>query len=359
MAELTYEELEELITVISSGKKIIYIEEIKDIFIFKYPSNDSKLIADSIYHKYYNLAIEDGLMPIAEVEKLIMDRGVFTEEDESKIEKLKGQLKAQQVLLSKTLKVKANQDRIKKTMQGLTSQINEILHKKHSKLVMSADTKATEEKNSYLCWACTFNINDKRIWETFDEFSDSRETIKQSFIMSYFLNFVNGLEIETVRYMARSTMWRIRYNNSIKTGEALFGVPSAKYSNDQLSLVYWSSFYDQVYQMMPEDRPSDDTISDDKELDSYMEDYYKELTKKTQEARQKKKYGDKLSAFDAQEVIVTRSHELYEEIEYDKPREAKRHKDAVDLKNKQKSKQQRIKNSIVTVDKGGSAKVLR
>lgn len=336
MIEISYEKLEELITKISSGKNIIYSEGIDDIVVFKYPNNNIKLIADSIYHKYYKLAIDDGLLPIEEVEKLIIDRGVFTDEDVAKVDKLKGQLEAQEILLSKTLKVRANQERIKKKIEDLTSEINIILHKKHSKLVMSADTKATEEKNNYLCWACTFDINDKYLWKTYDEFSNCSDTVKQSTIISHFLNFFNGLDITTVRYIAKSTMWRIRYNNSVKTGEALFGVPSAKYTNDQLSLVYWSSFYDQVYSMMPEDRPSDDIIQDDKLLDTFMDSYYKEMTKNIQAAGQKKKHGGKLSAFDAEEVIVTRSNELYEEIEYDTPRESKRIKDKTDLKKRTK-----------------------
>lgn len=336
MIEITYEELEELITNISSGKKIIYLENLDDIVVFKYPNNDIKLIADSIYHKYYKIAIDDGLLPIDEVEKLLIDRGVFTEEDVAKVDKLKGQLEAQEILLSKTLKVRANQERIKDKIKSLTSEINVILYKKHSKLGMSADTKASEEKNNYLCWACTFDINDVRLWNSHEEFSTCKDADKQSTIISHFLNFFSGLNITTVRYIAKSTMWRIRYNNSVKLGEALFGVPTTEYSSDQLSLVYWSSFYDQVYSMMPEDRPSDEVIQDDKLLDTFMDSYYKEITRQTQAASQKKKHGGKLSAFDAEEVIITRSNELYEEIEYDKPREAQKVKDRTDLKKRTK-----------------------
>jgi hypothetical protein len=91
MINLTYEELEEYIIKISSGKQIVYIEEFGDIVVFKYPSNDIKLITDSIYHKSYKEAIENELLPLKEIEKLLVDRGVFTEEDEIQVEKLKGQ----------------------------------------------------------------------------------------------------------------------------------------------------------------------------------------------------------------------------------------------------------------------------
>jgi len=80
--------------------------------------------------------------------------------------------------------------------------------------------------------------------------------------------------------------------------------------------------------MLPEDRPPDFIIDDDEALDAFMEDYYKEYEKETAARRDKKRLGNsKLSAFDQEEVIVTRAHELYEDIEYDKPREAQVIKD--------------------------------
>jgi hypothetical protein len=226
---------------------------------------------------------------------------------------------------------------------------------------MSAENKATEDKTNYLCWACTFDIDGKRIWDTFEDFTNCKEAVKQSVVISHFLNFFNGLDTSTVRCIAKSNVWRIRYNNSVKTGETLFGVPTAEYSTDQLGLVYWSNFYDQVYSMSPENRPADDIIHDDELLDAYMTDYYKELEKDFQSARSKKKFGKRMSAFDAEEVIVTKASEMYEEIEYDKPREARKlvDKGKTSIKESQKNKKTRMSNATVTVDTDGKAKVER
>lgn len=84
--------------------------------------------------------------------------------------------------------------------------------------------------------------------------------------------------------------------------------------------------------MMPEDRPPDVTIDDDDALDAYMKAFYEERNREEAERRHSKKRSGKLSAFDAEEVIVTRSHELYEDIEYDTPRESQKLKDRVDIK---------------------------
>jgi hypothetical protein len=85
--------------------------------------------------------------------------------------------------------------------------------------------------------------------------------------------------------------------------------------------------------MMPDSRPSDTVIEDDKLLDVYMNDYYKELSNDSSIKRSTKAMNKgAMSAFDAEEVIVTQSNELYHDISYDTPREAKRVKDRTDLK---------------------------
>jgi hypothetical protein len=79
--------------------------------------------------------------------------------------------------------------------------------------------------------------------------------------------------------------------------------------------------------MLPKDRPPDSIIEDDVALDAYMKSYYEERTKEDAAERDRGKVNGKLSAFDKEEVIVTRSHELYQDIDYDKPREAQAIKD--------------------------------
>jgi hypothetical protein len=88
--------------------------------------------------------------------------------------------------------------------------------------------------------------------------------------------------------------------------------------------------------MMPEDRPSDLVIEDDQSLDAYMKSYYEERNREDASRRSKKKSTGKLSAFDQEEVIVTASNELYQDIEYSTPRESQRIKDRIDIKKKVK-----------------------
>jgi len=327
--ELNYEDLEKYLRKIFTGEDILYIDG-KFVF-FSSPSNKDKMKSEIIYKEAYSRAIDEGLLPASEIEALLYKRGIYTKSDDDKIDKLNSKLYAQEVLLAKTTKVKANQERIKKVISGLREQINTILYKKQSKLVMSAETRAEEDKSFFLCWSCTYKENGEKYWINYEDILLDSDFDFKNKVLSKFLIFCSGIDTSTIRFIARSNLWRIRYVTSQKVADSLFGVPTSQYTNDQLNLVYWSNYYQNVYDMMPEDRPSDDVIEDDEALDAYMKSYYEERTREGYVRKGRNRTG-KLSAFNGEEVIVTQSNELYEDIKYDKPREAQKIKDKTFIK---------------------------
>lgn len=335
---LSYEEIENLIAVISSGKEYIYFKELQEFIVIHFPDNDIKLRADKIYESAYQEALKDGLLPKKELESLLYDRGIFTKEKDLALSKLQDKLKAQRVLLSKTLKVRANQERIKKTINKLENEILIAQAAKQEKLNLSAEAKAEEAKQYYLCWLCTRKISGELYWVDYKDFVNADKAIKD-LVFKAFIKLFQGISTKTIRYLARSTLWRIRYVSSLKSSDALFGRPSTEYTTDQINLIYWSNFYENIYSMLPEHKPSDDIIEDDELLDRFMEDYYKEVNNEVAISRSNKARGrGSMSAFDAEEVIITQSHELYQDIEYDKPREAQQIKNRVDIKKRTVSK---------------------
>lgn len=331
--DLSQDEVERYLNVIFSGKHYKYIED--KLFVFKHPSIETKIKSAMVYDSSYQKAINDGMLPISELEKLIIKRGLFTEEDQKVLDGLRSRLEAQEILLAKTTKVKANQDRIKDTIAKLKEQIEESEMKRISKLAMSAESKAEEERALYLCWAGTFveeSGNETLFWPTFEKMLNDRNISFRNEILVAFLKFRAGIETKIIRFIARHSLWRIRYVTSQKVSDPLFGVPASQYTNDMLNLAYWSNFYQNIYEMLPRDRPSDLVIEDDDALDAYMKEYYAERTREDASERSKGKNRGKLSAFDKEEVIVTKSNELYQDIEYDKPREAQKLKDRSDVK---------------------------
>jgi hypothetical protein len=326
--------IEQLLVDVFTGQKYVYID---GTFLgFRFPTNDVKQRANIIYEKSYAEAIDSGILPLKELESLVDKRNLITAEEILKLKKLRSQLEAQEILLGKTTRVKANQERIKQAINRLKIEIRQIEIKKSSKLLMSAETKAEEDKTFFICSSCVYNEDGSLFWPTYsDAIKETRLELKDGILLEY-LKFYSGLSVATIRCIARSSLWRVRYVTSMKTSDPLFGVPAADYTTDQLNLVYWSNYYQNIYEMLPEDRPSDLVIEDDDSLDAYMKTFYEERSREEAERRSKTKRSGKLSAFDAEEVIVTRSHELYQDIEYNTPREAQKLKDRVDARKKVK-----------------------
>lgn len=331
---LTYDEIEEYLCKVFSGKEFVLVGD--ELLTLICPSNDVRQRASLVYRKSYDSAIETGMLSSEDLEVVLSRRQLISIEEVNRLDKLKGQLEAQEILLGKTTRVKANQERIKNIINRLRHEVAEIEFKKQSKMMLSANTKAEEDRTFYICTRCVLKEDGSFYWETYEDALQEKSITVRDGILTAFLRFNSGIPTTIIRELARSNVWRIRYVNSVKTSDPLFGVPSSQYTMDQLNLAYWSNFYQNLYEMMPEDRPSDMTIDDDDALDAYMKVYYKERTQEEATRRSKSKTSGKLQAFDAEEVIVTRSNELYEDIEYDKPREARRIKDRVDLKKRTK-----------------------
>lgn len=331
---LTYDEIEQYLVSIFNEFIYVYIDDL--VLIFRYPSNNVKQKANFIYEKAFNDAVKAGLMPNKELEELVERRNLISADEIIQLKKLQGQLEAQEILLGKTTRVKANQDRIKHVINRLKSDIQHIEFKKKSKLLMSAETKAEEYKTFYVCSRCVYNEDNSLFWPSHEEaLKEKRIDLKDHILIKY-LRFYSGLPVSIIRAIARSSLWRIRYISSVKTSDPLFGIPTSEYTVDQLNLAYWSNYYQNIYDMLPEDRPSEMVIEDDDALDAYMKTFYEERNREEAAKRHTNKRSGKLSAFDSEEVIVTRSHELYEDIEYDTPREAQKIKNRVDLKKRTK-----------------------
>ncbi len=327
---LTHDEIERHLVRIFTGIHYSYVDDF--LLVFRFPINELKQRANLVYDKSMADAVEAGMLPVKELEELISLRNLITKEEVLSLKKLKGQLDAQEILLGKTTRVKANQERIKQVINRLRHEIYQIEFKKSSKLLMSAETKAEEDKSFYVCSKCVYNEDGSLFWSSYEEASkETRLELKDRILISY-LRFYSGLPVGIVRTVARSNLWRVRYISSMKASDPLFGVPTSKYTMDQLNLAYWSNYYQNIYEMMPEDRPTDMVIEDDDALDAYMKTFYEERNQEEASRRHKGARSGKLSAFDSEEVIVTGSHELYEDIEYDTPRESQKIKNRVDIK---------------------------
>jgi hypothetical protein len=342
MIEISFEELEEHITTVSTGIKLVHIDGAGggSTLLFRHPTSEEKMFARFVYKQTFQRALDDGMKTVDEMTEILRERGIISEESDQEIKKLEGKIEGQRAILAKTHKVAARQDRLIGIIKTLEEELKKLKIKRDRLLGLTAEAKANEAKLFFLCSKCVFRSEKERLWETEEDFNNERDLIFRVEVLSAFSEFVSGLPTSLIRYIARSNLWRVRYVTSVKTGADLFGRPISEYSPDMVNLLYWSHYYQSVYEMMPEDQPSDDVITDDAALDAYMDNYYKEL--KNERAARSGRTSGSLNAFDqGDEVIVTPAHELHKDFEYDKPKEAQKLPDRVDIRKRAKKKRKR------------------
>jgi len=324
MIELSFDELETHIDEISTGTKVIEVENEKGeplVLVIQQPKSRDKLFASLIYKQTYEQAKKEGISTQEEMREILEKRGIINEEDELAMNRLRDKLKAQRVLLAKTTQVRANRERVMKVIDGLEKELHTIMFKRERTFGLTAESKANEEKLSYWCCRYVYKSEGELLWPTKKDYNEDKDHVLRMSIFSEYARFVLGLKTELIRYLARSNLWRIRYVTALKCGTDLFGTSAVDFSADQTNILYWSHFYQGIYEMLPDDQPSEEIIEDDAALDAYMENYYKEMKK---DRLVKKSQKDGIDAMKSEQVIITPAHELHQDIEYDKPREAQR-----------------------------------
>lgn len=331
---LTYQEIEDKLNEISIGKR--YVKIGSKIFILCHPSQDDIFKSRIVHDLSLEEAIRINLPSIEEVEVKVKARGIFTDEDELKIKELQEKIDGQKKVLEKTVRVPARRDRLMEIIRGLETQIREIRRKKDSLLDGTREAKAREEQYLFLLRRNCFSYpDDKLVWDTEELFKEEKDFVLRTKLYYEYMSLINGMDTALIRYLSRSTLFKIRYQNALKASAPLFDRPVFSYTVDMLNLSYWGYFYHSLYEMMPEDIPSEHIIEDDDALDAHMELLYKERSQERAEARSRSIGGRGLtSAWDHSELIITKSNPLYEDMEYDSRKKTGEEKASVDIKKK-------------------------
>jgi len=313
--DFSFEEIERLISEISVGERFVCVDGRRLLFV--HPSVEVRIRSDILYESVLEDARSFGLPTIREMEDTIRSKGVYTDRDDQEIKTLQSKLEGQRAVLAKTVRVPARRERLEEIIADMERRIAEIRLKKEVRLSMTCERKAEEEKMAFLACHSTFDFDTgTKLWDDFDGFKSESNVAFQSKVVAEFVRYYTGISVKVIRRIARDNLWRIRYVTALKTGESLFGRSIKDYTVDQLNLIYWSHFYQSIYEMMPDDQPSEAIIDDDEALDVYMKEYFAEKSRERAVSKAGKKRVGRLSAFDKDEVLVTQANPMYQDIEY-------------------------------------------
>lgn len=323
--KLSFQEVEKLLESILVNKTLTRIESKQGpcFIVFSHPTTDETIQSRFIKEKATLEALAEGLPPKEELEQTLQTKQILSPADQAKIAELEEKMKAQSRLLQLT-KIEGRRKDVQANIDRFAQEIDKLKAKTRNLLYLSAESKADEEAVLFLCWVSTYNVDGTRRWETFQDFENETDLVLRNSLLDTFMRFNAGMTVKRVRYLARHNLWRIRYAAALKIGGPLFERGLHDLTPDQLGLLYWSNYYQSIYEMMPDDQPSSEVIDDDEALDSYMEAFFKRREEERNEGRVKRASGNrkgKLSAWDrGEELIITANHPDYMKMQYSEKR---------------------------------------
>ncbi len=323
---LSFQEVEEILEGILNNRRLIKVESMADInfVVFSFPTADEILSSRCIREKALLEARKEGLPSLADIDKMLAEREVVTEEDKQKVKELEDKLSGQRRLLQIT-KISGRRKPIEEAIERYLKEIDELNSKGESFYYLSQEKKADEESMLYLAWAASHTIEGEKYWNSFKDFENETDLVFRNQLIIEYVNINRGLAIKKIRYLSRHSLWRIRYVAALKIGGSLFTRGLEDLTPDQISLLYWSNYYQSIYEMMPDDQPDEETIKDDEALDKYMEAYFKKRQADRNEGKVKSAGATsgkgKLSAWDkGEELIITPAHPEYMSLAYSEKR---------------------------------------
>ncbi len=315
---LSFQEVEELLERIIHNRYLVQVGTPPDEQFVLLCSPKAEHILQSRFVRSRALleAERMGLPSLDETREMADISGLVTEEDTLRVKELSEKISSQLRVLQMT-KIEGRRKPIEEIIEKYEIEINELEGKKDRYYVLSRDYKSDEEAVLFLAWAGTLSMDGTQYWDSFESFEGEKGLSFRNSVVDAFAEFNRGVSTAEIRYLSRHTLWRIRYTSALKMGGPLFpgGLPDL--TPDQQSLLYWSNYYQSIYEMLSDERPDDSTINDDNELDSYMESYFKRQDMERSQSRLNSRTGTgKLQASEKEEVIVTAAHPQYMSTTY-------------------------------------------
>jgi hypothetical protein len=335
MIDWTIEELHNQLEEIITGEKLIRLDQdpAGPIFVlFKYPPKAVIRQADKQGDLTVFQAKKDNFMTEEEMLDLLKKRGTWTEKEEEAVEKLRSKIKKWEEKLNNSDLGEGSRKSLTAIKSKLEDELWKVEVRRENSLAQSVERVGRKQKFDYLVWLCSYDVDTQdRMWANYLTYYKDLEENLRIKLLNELRIFLDGHSTEEIRYIARHNLWRIQYINAQKSNTPLFPGAVVQWTPDQLNLVWWSSYYQGIYEMLPEDQPDDWVIDDDDELDKYMSELHKERVKDRATRVAEKKYGPS-TAMKMKEVLITQAHPDYEHLEYDKPPSVKKDIDAKTLR---------------------------
>lgn len=268
--QIRSDRIEDLLVEVVSGK-YIWTESSAPhrLFASRCPTTAEQDAARVIYVRSLKLAQAKGCLTRAELDDLAIRDGLFIagerEEKRAIITMLERQAKAKDNTSDERQKQQLTLE-----MEIGRRRVVEIETKEWQILQHSAEARADQQRSNYFVYCCTTGgeLLDESLWPSWAAFMDAADWPIYLDARSSFQRVSIGLPTRIIRALARTMDWRVRWKSSKESGAPVFGDNAANWDRNKVNLIYWSDFYDSIYEH-PE-CPEEETVQNDEYLQRWL-----------------------------------------------------------------------------------------
>ena len=192
--------------------------------------------------------------------------GLWSEQDEEQIQGLKDDIHNIKRGLLDFLFRPEQLEKSRTLLRRAEFTLFEKLTARQQLLSETSEAHALMVQQRYIISKISHEKNGTLFWESEKDFDDSSDFNLIDHLCDIFFR-KSRLTMKIIRMLARSNVWRSMWTTGQKIGD-IFGRSVIELSENQLSLLHWSTIYDSVYEAY--ERPPTDLIEDDDLLDSWF-----------------------------------------------------------------------------------------
>jgi hypothetical protein len=162
-------------------------------YIFTMPTVGQSNAADLEFSKAYTEAVKNGLMPRTVLERDFKEKGIWTDEDNKKLEELL-QIQQEQILALKLSGEQDKKEQLKIDLLRTKLEFQELYTQRQVIFQHSADSKGDAARILELAWRCIFNENREQVWKTKEALLEEQDSKFISSLITELVIFTSGLE---------------------------------------------------------------------------------------------------------------------------------------------------------------------
>jgi hypothetical protein len=246
------------------------------------PTIEELYKAQECWLESYEDALSLGMYPREELIGVLKKTGVFTDEDEAKIEGLPKEIENLKVKMFQNLMRSSTRENLRKHLRLAEKQLKETMEKKLEHDIVTCEGYSSFSRGCWLVDNCTRLENGSKFdWSC----------VNFLMVMS---NYYNTQPTEKeIRELAKQDPFRTHWGAS---KEKIFKNYGMELTDSQLGLILWSKLYDGIHENP--DCPSDDVIQDDDLLDGWL--IYDRRKRETEKNKNSAEQHD----MDADEIFI-------------------------------------------------------